>query len=85
MAPDFEVAIYIVGELLPRQYIGRVRLIFRCRWVVVQDQVPIWYGCGVPKSIHKPVSITLAYLVRHCSELRCVPAVTKHYTLVRIK
>ena len=53
--------------------------------MVVQDHVPIRFGCGVHKSIHKPVSITWAYLVRHGSELRRVPIVTKDNTVVRIK
>ena len=51
----------------------------------VQDQKPIWFGCVVCKSIHKPMSITWANLVRHGSKLRCVMTVTTHYIVVRIK
>ena len=69
MAVDCRVAIYIVGELLSRQNIGRYCLTLWFRWVVVHDQVSMRFGRGVFKSIHEQLSITWAYLVRHGTKL----------------
>ena len=85
MALNVCVTIYIVDELLSRKNISHDCLVFGCRWVVVQDQVPIRFGRGVSKCIHKPLAVTRTYLVRHGAELRRVPTVTKYHTVVRVK
>ena len=72
------MVIYIENKLFIRKNICRDRFVFRCRWVVSQDHVPIWFVCGIRKIIYKLVSITWAYLARDGSELRRVPTVTKH-------
>lgn len=70
--------IYKIGELIARLNISNDRVNYRCRSVVVHDQVLILYGRGVCKSIHKPLAVTYTYLVRHGVELRRVLTITKH-------
>ena len=84
MAHMFGVAIYIVDELLFRKNMSHDCLVFRCRWVVVQDQVSISFGRGVSKCTHKPLAVTWTYLVRHGAKPRRVPTVTIHHTVVRV-
>ena len=85
MAHKFVVVKYIVDGLLFRKNISHDCLVFRCRWVVVQDQVPISFGRSVSKCIHKPLAVTRTYLLRHGGELRRVLTVTKYHTVVRVK
>ena len=84
MPPNFGVVIYIVCEVLSSKNISHDCLVFGCRWVVVKDQVPIRFGCGVRKGTHKPLAVTRTYLVRHGAKLRRVPTVAKHQTVVRV-
>ena len=84
MALKFGVAIYIVDELLSRKNICHDGLVFRCRWVVVQDQVPISFKRGVSKCIHKPLAVTRTYLVRNGVELRRVHTFAIYHTVVRV-
>ena len=85
MAFNFCMTIYIVDELLSRKNISHDCLVIGCRWVVVQDQVPIRFGRAVSKCIYKPLAVSRIYLVRHGAELRRVPTVEKHHTVVRVK
>lgn len=54
------MTLYKVSELLSKYNIGRDRLVVRCLWIIVKNQVPIRFKRGVCQINHKQLTITRA-------------------------